>query len=64
MAQSNQNVKKTKKRTNRKTEGSQVVIKDWTTGDTLLAPEFEDIPYEEEDKELRRLAKKLGNRKI
>jgi hypothetical protein len=39
-------------------------IKEWTTGDTLLTPQFEDIPYEEKEKELKRLTKKLGRLKI
>lgn len=64
MAQSNQNVKKTKKRKNRKEEGSKAVIRDWESGDRLLAPVYGDMPYEEPDKEIKRLEKKLGNKLI
>lgn len=41
-----------------------VKIKEWTTGDTLIAPELEDMPYEEQEKELKRLEKKLGRQTI
>lgn len=39
-------------------------IREWETGDILIAPEFEDIPYEEREKELKRLEKKLRREKI
>jgi len=48
-----------KKKTKTKTK-----IKEWMTGDTLIAPMFDDIPYEDQAKELKRLEKKLGRKKI